>query len=72
MKDIYEPGLQEGQLRGGLNCVLASDTSDQQPGAAVQVLPSVAISEPRLNKLQQPEGQTDFERVTGTEIKVNK
>ena len=29
MKDIYEPGLQEGQLRGGLNCVLASDTSDQ-------------------------------------------
>lgn len=29
MKDIYETGLQKGQLRGGLNCVLASDNSDQ-------------------------------------------
>lgn len=72
MKDIYETGLQKGQLRGGLNCVLASDNSDQQPEVAVQVLAFVAISEPWINKLQQPEGQIDFERVTGTGIKVNK
>lgn len=42
------------------------------PEAAVQVLAFVAISEPRLNKLQQPKGRIDFERVTGTVIKVNK